>query len=231
MCAAVSLQNVVKRYMRGHERIDALRGLDLEVKPGEFLALMGPPGSGKTTLLKLVGGIDRADEGNVVVAGVALDTLAGVELSRWRAAHVGFVSQLCNLMPELTAHEIVERPLLLMNLPRAQRTAGVLAALQLVDMGERRFQRPSELSGNQQKRVAIARALVADPILVVCDEPTGDLDRKMADQILDLLELVNRELGTTIVMVTRDPLAAERASRRLRLNRGQLLGAQSELAP
>jgi putative ABC transport system ATP-binding protein len=230
MSAAVSLQNVVKRYARGQQRIEVLHGLDLEVQSGEFLALMGPSGSGKSTLLNLMGGIDRADEGSVVVAGAALDKLAGAELSRWRATHVGFVFQFYNLMPGLTAQQNVELPLLLTRLPKAQRTANVMAALQLVDMSERRSHKPSELSGGQQQRIAIARALVADPAIVVCDEPTGDLDRKMADQILDLLELVNREMGTTIVMVTHDPIAAGRATRRLHLDKGRLLGAVSELA-
>jgi putative ABC transport system ATP-binding protein len=230
MSAAVSLQNVVKRYARGQQRIEVLHGLNLEVQPGEFLALMGPSGSGKTTVLNLMGGLDRADGGNVVVAGARLDKLAGAQLARWRATHVGFVFQFYNLMPGLTAQQNVELPLLLTSLSKAERTANVLAALQLVDMSERRFHRPSELSGGQQQRIAIARALVADPKLVVCDEPTGDLDRKMADQILDLLELVNREMGTTIVMVTHDPIAAERAGKRLHLDKGQLLGEISELA-
>jgi putative ABC transport system ATP-binding protein len=191
---------------------------------------MGPSGSGKTTLLNLMGGIDRADEGTVVVAGAALHELAGAQLAHWRATHVGFVFQFYNLMPGLTAQQNVELPLLLTNLPKAQRTANVLAALQLVDMSDRRSHKPSELSGGQQQRIAIARALVADPTLVVCDEPTGDLDRKMADQILDLLELVNREMGTTIVMVTHDPIAAERASRQLHLDKGALRGVATELA-
>jgi putative ABC transport system ATP-binding protein len=230
MSVAVSLQNVTKRYARGKQRVEVLRGLNLEVQSGEFLALMGPSGSGKTTLLNLIGGIDRADEGTVVVAGAALEKLAGAELAHWRATHVGFVFQFYNLMPGLTAQQNVELPLLLTNLPKPQRTANVMAALQLVDMSERSSHRPSELSGGQQQRVAIARALVADPVLLVCDEPTGDLDRKMAGQILDLLELVNREMGTTIVMVTHDPVAAERAGRRLHLNKGELLAAETGLA-
>jgi putative ABC transport system ATP-binding protein len=230
MSAAVSLQNVEKRYVRGQQRIEVLNKLNLEVESGEFLALMGPSGSGKTTLLNLMGGIDRVDEGTVLVAGAALHKLNGADLARWRATHVGFVFQFYNLMPGLTAQQNVELPLLLTNLPKAQRAANVLAALQLVDMSDRRSHKPSELSGGQQQRVAIARALVADPKIVVCDEPTGDLDRKMADQILDLLELVNREMGTTVVMVTHDPIAAARASRQLHLNKGVLLGAGTELA-
>src|SRR5262249_17893918 len=226
--AAISLQNVVKRYTRGKQRVEVLHRLNLEVQPGEFLALMGPSGSGKTTLLNLIGGIDRADEGTVLVAGAALEKLAGAELARWRAASVGFVFQFYNLMPGLTAQQNVELPLLLTNLSKTQRTANVLAALQLVDMSERRSHRPSELSGGPQQRVAIARALVADPALLVCDEPTGDLDRAMAGQILDLLELVNREMGTTIVMVTHDAIAAERASRRLQLDKGRLLSSETD---
>jgi putative ABC transport system ATP-binding protein len=230
MTAAVSLHNVVKRYIRGKQRVEVLHSLDLEVQSGDFLALMGPSGSGKTTLLNLIGGIDHADEGTVVVGGQELGKLAGGELARWRATHVGFVFQFYNLMPGLTAQQNVELPLLLTNLSKAQRTANVLAALQLVDMSERLSHKPSELSGGQQQRVAIARALVADPTLLVCDEPTGDLDRQMAGQILDLLDMVNREMGTTIVMVTHDPVAAERASRRLQLDKGRLLSGETELA-
>jgi putative ABC transport system ATP-binding protein len=230
MSAAVSLRNVVKRYTRGRQRIDVLQRLNLEVESGEFLALMGPSGSGKTTLLNLMGGLDHADEGSTIVAGAALEQLSGAQLARWRATHVGFVFQFYNLMPALTAQQNVELPLLLTNLTKAQRAANALAALQLVDMSERRLHKPSELSGGQQQRVAIARALVADPKLIVCDEPTGDLDRKMADQILDLLELVNREMGTTIVMVTHDPIAAERATKRLHLDKGRLLGELSGAA-
>ena len=230
MSVAVSLQNVVKRYTRGRQRIEVLQGLNLEVQSGEFLALMGPSGSGKTTLLNLMGGLDRADAGTVSVAGVALDQLTHAQLARWRATHVGFVFQFYNLMPGLTAQQNVELPLLLTSLSKARRTANVLAALQLVDMSERRLHKPAELSGGQQQRVAIARALVADPKLVVCDEPTGDLDRRMADQILDLLELVNREMGTTVVMVTHDPVAAQRATRQLYLDKGRLPGRLPELA-
>jgi len=230
MTAVVSLQKIAKHYVRGAKRVEVLQTLDLEVESGEFLALMGPSGSGKTTLLNLIGGIDRADQGTVIVAGESLDRLGTHALARWRAAHVGFVFQFYNLMPTLSAFRNVELPLLLTNLSKAQRAANVRAALQLVDMSERETHRPSELSGGQQQRVAIARALVADPTLLICDEPTGDLDRAMAGQILDLLETVNRELGTTIVMVTHDPLAADRASRRLHLDKGRLLAAPTELA-
>jgi len=230
MTAVVSLQKVAKHYVRGTQRVEVLQRLDLEVGSGEFLALMGPSGSGKTTLLNLIGGIDRADQGSVMVAGEALDKLGSRALARWRAAHVGFVFQFYNLMPMLSAYQNVELPLLLTNLTKAQRATNVRAALALVDMSERQAHRPAELSGGQQQRVAIARALVADPTLLVCDEPTGDLDRTMASQTLDLLEMVNRELGTTIVMVTHDPLAADRASRRLHLDKGRLCAAAAELA-
>ncbi len=230
MTAVVSLQKIAKHYVRGAQRVEVLQTLDLEVESGEFVALMGPSGSGKTTLLNLIGGIDRADQGAVIVAGESLEKLNSRALARWRAAHVGFVFQFYNLMPTLSAYHNVELPLLLTNLSKSQRATNVRAALQLVDMSERATHRPSELSGGQQQRVAIARALVADPTILVCDEPTGDLDRTMAGQILDLLEMVSRELGTTIVMVTHDPLAADRASRRLHLDKGRLFTATNGLA-
>ena len=225
MSPIVSLRRVTKSYLRGQERTEVLRHLDVDIATGEFLALMGPSGSGKTTLLNLIGGVDRSDEGEVIVAGERIDTLAGRGLTDWRARHVGFVFQFYNLMPMLSAEQNVELPLLLTGLSRVQRRANVGAALQLVGLGDRGTHRPAELSGGQQQRVAIARALVADPTLLVCDEPTGDLDRKMAEQILDLLQMVNREQGKTIVMVTHDPKAAERASRQLHLDKGRLLDA------
>jgi putative ABC transport system ATP-binding protein len=228
MTAVVSLQNVVKRYTRGRQSVEVLHALDLEVQAGEFLALMSPSGSAKTTLLNLIGGIDRPDEGELVVAGERIDRLAARALACWRAAHVGFVFQFYNLMPLLSAAQNVELPLLLTNLSPAQRKTNVRAALQLVDMGDRASHKPAELSGGQQQRVAVARALVADPALLVRDEPTGDLDRQMADQILDLLEMVSRELGTTIVMVTHDPKAAARATRQLHLDKGRLLSTAAE---
>ena len=230
MTAIVSLKRVTKRYQRGNECTEVLRQLDVDIEAGEFLALMGPSGSGKTTLLNLIGGVDRADEGEVIVAGERIDTLAGRGLAAWRARHVGFVFQFYNLMPMLTAERNVELPLLLTRLSKAQRWANVRAALQLVGLGDRATHRPSELSGGQQQRVAIARALVADPTILVCDEPTGDLDRSTAEQILDLLQRVNREQGKTIVMVTHDPKAAERATRQLHLDKGRLVGSQASAA-
>ena len=230
MTAVVSLKNVIKCYVRGAQRVEVLHGLSLEIEKGEFLALMGPSGSGKTTLLNLVAGIDRPDQGDVVVAGELISSHSSRQLARWRARHVGYVFQFYNLMPLLTAEQNVELPLLLTSLSKAQRSANVRTALHLVGLSDRGSHKPAELSGGQQQRVAIARALVADPTLLVCDEPTGDLDRDMAEQILDLLQLVNREQGKTIVMVTHDPRAAERATRQLQLDKGQLAGAQTRAA-
>jgi putative ABC transport system ATP-binding protein len=230
MTALVSLKGVVKSYVRGKQRVEVLRGMDLEIRAGEFLTLMGPSGSGKTTLLNLIGGIDRADSGDLLVAGHHINTLTARELARWRAHHVGFVFQFYNLMPLLTAEQNVELPLLTTNLSKAQRGANVRAALELVGLADRASHKPGELSGGQQQRVAIARALVADPVLLVCDEPTGDLDREMAEQILDLLQIVNREQQKTIIMVTHDPKAAERASRQVHLDKGRLLDADMSVA-
>ena len=222
MSAVVSLKNVVKRYSRGKQQVEVLHGLNLEVQSGEFLALMGPSGSGKTTLLNLIGGLDRADEGEVWVAGSRLDELSSGELARWRARHVGFVFQFYNLLPVLTAERNVEVPLLLTKLSRGQRKQNVRAALELVGLADRAKHKPAELSGGQQQRVAIARALIADPTLLVCDEPTGDLDRASAEEILGLLEILNRKQGKTIIMVTHDPLAAAHATRRLHVDKGVL---------
>jgi putative ABC transport system ATP-binding protein len=230
MAALVSLKGIVKSYIRGKQRVEVLHGMDLEIRAGEFLALMGPSGSGKTTLLNLIGGIDRADKGDLLVAGEHINTLTPRELARWRAHHVGFVFQFYNLMPLLTAEQNVELPLLMTNLSRAQRGANVKAALELVGLADRASHKPAELSGGQQQRVAIARALVADPVLLVCDEPTGDLDREMAEQILDLLQIVNREQQKTIVMVTHDPKAAERATRQVHLDKGRLIDADLGVA-
>jgi putative ABC transport system ATP-binding protein len=230
MPTIVSLKGVSKRYLRGNERVDVLRRLDVDIQAGEFLALMGPSGSGKTTLLNLIGGVDRPDEGEVSVAGERIDTLDARGLSRWRARHVGFVFQFYNLMPMLSAEQNVELPLLLTSLSKAERRAHVRAALSLVGLGDRGSHTPAELSGGQQQRVAIARALVADPTLLVCDEPTGDLDRQTADQILDLLQRVNREQGKTIVMVTHDPKAAERATRQMHLDKGRLIDVETSAA-
>jgi len=230
MAAVVSLKNVIKCYVRGAQRVEVLHGLSLEIEEGEFLALMGPSGSGKTTLLNLVAGIDRPDQGDIVVAGERISSHSSRQLARWRARHVGYVFQFYNLMPLLTAEQNVELPLLLTDLSKAQRSANVRTALHLVGLSDRGSHKPAELSGGQQQRVAIARALVCDPTLLVCDEPTGDLDRDMAEQILDLLQLVNREQGKTIVMVTHDPKAAERATRQLHLDKGRLMGAEARAA-
>ena len=220
MAAAVTLRNVVKSYTRGKQKVEVLHGLDLTIEEGEFLALMGPSGSGKTTLLNLIGGLDRPDTGEVTVAGERIDKLSNRQLARWRARHVGFVFQFYNLMPLLSAEKNVELPLLLTKLTRAQRKKNVQAALQLVGLLDRASHKPSELSGGQQQRVAIARAMVADPTLLVCDEPTGDLDRATAEEILSLLQMLNRQQGKTIIMVTHDPKAADHASRSVYLDKG-----------
>jgi putative ABC transport system ATP-binding protein len=222
MAGVVSLKNVVKRYTRGKQKVEVLHGLDLEIEAGEFVALMGPSGSGKTTLLNLIGGLDRPDQGEVSVHGERIDSLSNRQLARWRARNVGFVFQFYNLMPLLTAEKNVELPLLLTKLSGSQRKQNARAALQLVGLSDRATHKPSELSGGQQQRVAIARAIVADPKLLVCDEPTGDLDRHTAEEILGLLQLLNRQQGKTIIMVTHDPKAAEYASRQVHLDKGQL---------
>jgi putative ABC transport system ATP-binding protein len=220
MLSMVSLKGVVKRYKRGRETIEALHGVNLEIAAGEFLALMGPSGSGKTTLLNLIGGLDRSSGGELSVCGERLDELAGQALAKWRARHVGFVFQFYNLMPALSAEQNVELPLLLTHLSSDQRRKRVAAALELVGLTDRAKHRPGQLSGGQQQRVAIARAIVADPTLLVCDEPTGDLDRENAEEILSLLQMLNRQQGKTIVMVTHDPKAAGFASRVCNLDKG-----------
>jgi putative ABC transport system ATP-binding protein len=224
--AIVSLHNVVKSYQRGKQTVEVLHGLDLQIATGEFIALMGPSGSGKTTLLNLIGGLDRASSGEVTVAGVRIDQLSSGALAKWRARHIGFVFQFYNLMPMLSAERNVELPLLLTSLNSAQRKKNVAAALAVVGLADRARHKPSELSGGQAQRVAIARALVADPTLLVCDEPTGDLDRKTADEILSLLQTLNREHGKSIVMVTHDPKAADFASRQLHVDKGVLVQAE-----
>jgi putative ABC transport system ATP-binding protein len=221
----VSIRKVIKRYRRGKEVIEVLHNLDLDIQPGEFLALMGPSGSGKTTLLNLIGGLDRPTQGEVIVSGERIDRLSGGQLAKWRSRHVGFVFQFYNLMPTLSAEANVELPLLLTRLSGRQRKANVAAALELVGLSDRARHKPNELSGGQQQRVAIARAIVADPTLLVCDEPTGDLDRETAQEILSLLQQLNREQGKTVVMVTHDPKAAEYASRVVHLDKGSLVGA------
>jgi putative ABC transport system ATP-binding protein len=219
----VQVRNVTKVYERGKQKIEVLHGLTLEIPRGDFVALMGPSGSGKTTLLNLIGGLDQPTSGEVTVAGSRIDQLGSGALARWRARHVGFVFQFYNLMPVLSAEGNVELPLLLTKLSAAQRRKNVAVALEVVGLSDRAKHKPKELSGGQEQRVAIARALVSDPQLLVCDEPTGDLDRKTADEILGLLQVLNREHGKTIVVVTHDPKAAEFARRTLHLEKGQLL--------
>jgi putative ABC transport system ATP-binding protein len=222
MDSLVSVTNVHKFFTRGSERIDVLQGVNLNVPRGDFLALMGPSGSGKTTLLNLVGGLDRPTEGSIRVAGSDITALGGSALARWRSQHVGFVFQLCNLLPVLTAERNVELPLLLTRLGRAERRRRAALALKIVGLTDRARHYPRQLSGGQEQRVGIARAIVTDPTLLLCDEPTGDLDRRAGDEILDLLQALNRDHGKTIVMVTHDPRAAERARRILQLDKGQL---------
>ncbi len=220
MKAVVSLRNVAKSYLRGKQKVEVLHGVNLDLAAGEFLALMGPSGSGKTTALNLIAGLDRPTSGEVMVAGERIDSLSRAALAAWRAQHIGFVFQFYNLLPVLTAEANVEVPLLLTNLSRNERSKRVQTALQLVGLADRGKHKPNELSGGQQQRVAIARALVADPTLLVCDEPTGDLDRRSAEEIMNLLQALNRTQSKTIVMVTHDPKAAEYASRELHLDKG-----------
>ncbi|MEO7207501.1 MAG: ABC transporter ATP-binding protein [Steroidobacteraceae bacterium] len=223
MSTLVSLQSVVKRYQRGKQSVEVLHGVNLSIEQGEFLALMGPSGSGKTTLLNLIAGLDQPTEGEVTVAGERIDHLSGGKLAKWRARHIGFVFQFYNLLPVLSAARNVEVPLLLTNLSAAQRKQNVRAVLELVGLADRATHKPGELSGGQQQRVSIARALVADPTLLVCDEPTGDLDRENAEEILKLLQTLNRQQGKTIIMVTHDPLAADHAARILHVDKGRLV--------
>jgi putative ABC transport system ATP-binding protein len=218
----VRIRNLQKVYYRGSHRIDVLRGVTLDVTRGDFLALMGPSGSGKTTLLNLIGGIDRPTEGSIEMGTARIDQMTARSLAQWRARHVGFVFQLYNLLPMLTAERNVELPLVLTNLTRAQRQRHVETALSLVGLADRAKHRPHELSGGQEQRVGIARAIVTDPVLLLCDEPTGDLDRQSGDEILQLLRALNRDHGKTIVMVTHDPHAAAGAQRVLHLDKGQL---------
>ncbi len=224
MGALIQLRGLVKVYARGGETLRVLDGLDLDLEAGGFYALMGPSGSGKTTLLNLVGGLDRADEGRIVVDGEDIAAMTGPELAEWRAEKVGFVFQGFNLIPVLTAQENVELPLLLTRLSRGQRKEHAKSALELVGLGDRRSHRPSQLSGGQEQRVAIARALVSDPMLVLADEPTGDLDRKSADDVLALLRLLNEKYGKTILMVTHDHAAAQQARTIVHLDKGGRLG-------
>jgi putative ABC transport system ATP-binding protein len=220
---AVSLKDVTKQYKRGREFVEVLHHLSLDVPEGDFLALMGPSGSGKTTILNLIGGLDRADSGEIMVSGEHLEKLSGGQLAKWRSHHVGFIFQFYNLMPMLSAAANVELPLLLTNLSRAERKRHVAVALEMVGLTERAAHKPGELSGGQQQRVGIARAIVTDPTILLCDEPTGDLDRTTADEILTLLQQLNRQQKKTIVMVTHDPKAADYASRHLDVDKGSLI--------
>jgi putative ABC transport system ATP-binding protein len=218
----VRIRDLVKEYRRGAEVVRVLDGLSLDIAAGDFVALMGPSGSGKSTLLNLIGGLDRPTSGMLEVDGLRVDRLGEGALARWRADHVGFVFQMYNLLPVLSAARNVELPLLLKDLSREERAARAAAALRLVGLTDRARHRPRELSGGQEQRVGIARAIVTDPTLLLCDEPTGDLDRKSGDEILDLLEALNREQGKTIIMVTHDPHAAERSHRTIHLDKGLL---------
>jgi len=222
----IALTDIVKTYRRGGQVVPVLGGLSFAIGEGEFLALMGPSGSGKSTLLNLIAGIDRPDSGQLRVAGQDIGQLSEAELADWRARHVGFIFQFYNLMPVLTAQENVELPLLLKDLPRRERRERAAAALAMVGLADRLDHRPNELSGGQQQRVAIARALISDPTLIVADEPTGDLDRESADDILHLMQRLNRELGKTIVMVTHDPHAARSAHAIMHLEKGELSGRE-----
>jgi len=226
MSKLFDLHDVAKRFQRGKEVITIFEGLNLGIEEGDFVAIMGPSGSGKTTLLNLLGGVDQPTAGEIRFAGERIDALSETGLAAWRAANVGFIFQFYNLMPMLSAERNVELPLLLTSLSRARRRLSVEAALKLVGLEDRARHLPKELSGGQQQRVAIARAVVSDPILLLCDEPTGDLDRATADEILKMLSLLNAEFGKTIVMVTHDPEAAKYAKRVLHLDKGRFVGEE-----
>ena len=231
MSQLVRLRNLTKTYQRGTDKVDVLHAITLDIAEGDFLALMGPSGSGKTTLLNLIGGLDTPSSGEVEVGGKRIDAMNADQLAQWRGSHVGFVFQFYNLMPMLTAQRNVELPLLLTKLGAAQRKRNAEIALGLVGLQDRGNHRPSELSGGQQQRVAIARAIVSDPTLLICDEPTGDLDRQSAEDVLGLLQHLNREHGKTIVMVTHDPKAADHAKRTLHLDKGRLVERELAAAP
>ena len=230
MTVLVEIRKLSKVYERGREKIEVLHSIDLDIEKGDFLALMGPSGSGKTTLLNLIGGLDSPTEGTLSVAGRRIDNLGEGALAKWRASNVGFVFQFYNLLPMLSARKNVELPLLLTKLGAAQRKRNAAVALELVGLSDRSSHKPGELSGGQQQRVSIARAIVSDPTLLVCDEPTGDLDRHSAEEILTLLQQLNRDHGKTIIMVTHDPKAAEYASHVLHLDKGTLV-ERTEAAP
>ena len=219
----VAVRGVTKTYQRGPERVAVLHGIDLDIAAGEFIALMGPSGSGKSTLLNLIGGLDTPTAGTIEIEGQRIDRMSEAQLATWRSRHVGFVFQFYNLMPTLTAQKNVELPLLLTHLSASQRARNARIALTLVGLADRGGHRPNELSGGQQPRVAIARAIVSDPVFLICDEPTGDLDRQSAEDVLNLLNELNRTHGKTIIMVTHDPKAAEHASRTIHLDKGVLV--------
>jgi len=219
----IEIRDLSKVYTRGKQKVEVLHHIDLDVEQGDFLALMGPSGSGKTTLLNLIGGLDTPRAGSLTVGGQRIGEMSGAQLAKWRANSVGFVFQFYNLMPMLSAQRNVELPLLLTKLSAAERKKRAAIALQLVGLSDRASHKPSELSGGQQQRVSIARAIVSDPMLLVCDEPTGDLDRESAEEVLSLLGILNREHGKTIVMVTHDPKAADRARHILHLDKGTLV--------
>ena len=227
----VRVLDVHKNFRRGSEQIDVLKGLSLEVPQGEFMALMGPSGSGKTTLLNLIAGLDRPSEGEIWVGGQLISQMSEGQLARWRTRHVGFIFQFYHLLPVLTAYENVELPLLLLPLSSRERRQQVLTALDLVGLADRLKHRPGQLSGGQQQRVGIARAIVTDPTLIVADEPTGDLDAKSADEILNLMAVLRRDLNKTIILVTHGPRAAQRAQRILHLEKGQLVENMASAAP
>lgn len=219
----VEIRGLRKSYVRGKQVLEVLHGIDLDIPEGDFVALMGPSGSGKTTLLNLIGGIDSPTGGELKIEGRRIDELSGDALAAWRAETVGFIFQSYNLMPVLSAQKNVELPLLLTDMDAAERRRRAAIALDLVGIGDRAGHKPNELSGGQQQRVAIARALVSDPRILICDEPTGDLDRKTADEVLTLLQRLNRDFKKTIVMVTHDPKAAEYARRTVHLDKGTLV--------
>ena len=223
MPALIEIRDLTKVYERGKQRIEVLHGIDLDIPDGDFVALMGPSGSGKTTLLNLIGGLDTLTDGSLRIDSQRIDVLTGAALAAWRADTVGFIFQSYNLMPVLSAQRNVELPLLLADMSAAERARRARVALELVGLSDRAAHKPNELSGGQQQRVAIARALVSDPRILICDEPTGDLDRKTADEILRLLQSLNRDHGKTIVMVTHDPKAADYARRTVHLDKGTLV--------
>ena len=226
----VEIRGLSKVYQRGSQKVEVLHHIDLDIEKGDFVALMGPSGSGKTTLLNLIGGLDSPTEGSIAVGGERIETLGEDALAKWRAANVGFVFQFYNLLPMLSARKNVELPLLLTRLSTAERKRKASVALELVGLSDRTAHKPSELSGGQQQRVAIARAIVSDPTLLVCDEPTGDLDRQSATEVLTLVQQLNRDHAKTIVMVTHDPKAAEYAHRTLHLDKGTLVASPEHAA-